>query len=117
MHEQHPDATDVDESKNEQKIVDVEQKTQKQRQIDEALHLFNMTSKITIKFAQEVQFYQNKIEESKTAPKKNLYVKKRNKVKKEFINSVAKRQALIDLLNSLGVDEKGNPLKDEGDKE
>lgn len=117
MHEQHPDATNVDESENEQKIVELQEKTKKQRQIEEVLHLFNMTSKITIKFAQEVQFYQNKIEESKTAPKKNLYVKKRNKVKKEFISSVAKRQALIDILNSLGVDENGNPLKSEGDEE
>ena len=104
---------------NKDKTVDdaYEKKSIKDHQIKEVLHICKLTSNLVVKFAQEVQFYQDRISESKTAPKKRLYVKKRNKVKNEFINVVAKRQALIELLNSLGVDEHGHPIRKKGDTE
>lgn len=73
--------------------------------------LFKLTANSLALYAKEANDYQNKIHESKTKPKKDLYQKKFNKVKQKFQDELARAIQLKHI-----IDENNISLDDE-DKE
>lgn len=72
--------------------------------LEEVKRLFRIAHRVNTHFIGEMLVYKEKIDGSKTKPKKDLYTKKFRKVQKEFFQNTAKLEALMKILQENNIE-------------